>query len=57
MFDGVPPRENDDPPRSTTAALAGWSWTLVALLLALTIAAILAGLLFPNAFAYPGDHF
>jgi hypothetical protein len=55
MFDGVLPRDERIP--EPDMALSPWSRELAALLLVVTVVSILAAMVFPDAFSFPGARF
>jgi hypothetical protein len=57
MFDGVLQNYESTPDQVSGLAASPRQWELVALVLAVAGLAIVAGLLFPDAFRYPVDTF
>jgi hypothetical protein len=51
MFDGFLPLYEGEPEDRVDPTLCSWTWELTALLLAMTILSIAAGVLFPDVLA------
>jgi hypothetical protein len=57
MFDGMLPRDEDEPEMIASPAPSGWPWELTALLLTMTVLSVLAAVFYPDLLAYPGTRF